>query len=228
MKLPIGNYSFYNQLENCPHQAFHRYVAKTLPFVETPEMAWGNKVHDAMDRAIKTGATLPDDVQAAADVAKQFHEMSKHVEVKTELHLAMTQAGAPCDYKDYDNVFFRGKLDCVTRITDMAWMVDWKTGGVREDPFELECGALLLKVNYPDLQEIKGEYFWFKTGQAGLRYTFATHDRTYARLVNLRHEAETYLASGAWPKRKSPLCGWCAITDCEHNTLAKRLAKEGK
>lgn len=228
MKLPIGSYSFYNQLENCPHQAYHRYVAKTLPYVESPEMAWGNKVHAALEHHIKSGTTLPDEMAAATGLAKQFRDMSKVVAVRCELQLAMTVDGHPCDYKDYDNVWFRGKLDCVTRTDAWAWMVDWKTGNPREDPFELECGALLLKVNRPELADIKGEYFWLKTGSAGLRYTLNDHARYYAKLVNLRRDAETYLQSGEWPKKKSPLCGWCAVRSCEHNTMDKRLAREGK
>ena len=77
MKLPIGSYSFYNTLENCPHQAYHRYVAKTLPYVESPEMAWGNKVHAALEHRIKSGVTLPDEMVAAEGLAKQFHDMGK-------------------------------------------------------------------------------------------------------------------------------------------------------
>ena len=228
MKLPIGSYSFYNTLENCPHQAFHRYVGKTIPFVSTPEMDWGNKVHSALERRIKSGATLPDEMSAAEPIAKVFHDMSKAVAVRVELQLAMTADGKSCEYGDYDHLWFRGKLDCVTRTDTSAWMVDWKTGNVREDPFELECGALLLKVNRPGLEDIKGEYFWMKTGQAGLRYTLNDHGRYYNRLVNLNTDAKTYLYSGVWPKKKSPLCGWCDVLACEHNTKLKRLAKEGK
>ena len=228
MKLPIGSHTFYNQLENCPHQAFHRYVGKTLPFIQTEEMKWGDEVHQALERRIKYGATLPDTMAAAEAIGKQFHDWLDKVPMHVEYHLAMTRDGQPCDYKDYDNVFFRGKLDCVLLPAPSAWMVDWKTGGVREDPTELERHALLLKVNHPDLENIQGEYFWMKTGQPGLRYTFATHDKTYARLVNLRAEAETYLKVGEWPKRKTPLCGWCDVLACEHNTKLKRLAKEGR
>lgn len=228
MKLPIGSHSFYNQLENCPHQAFHRYVAKTLPYVETVEMKWGNEVHHAMEMRIKAGADLPEEMAAAEPIAQQFHDMSKVVAVRCELELAMTVDGQPCEYKDWDKVWFRGKLDCVTRTSDAAWMVDWKTGNVREDPTELERHALLLKVNRPELERIIGEYFWFKTGQPGIRYTFQQHDKVYAKLVNLRAEAETYLKTGEWPKRKTPLCGWCDVMSCENNTKAKRLAKEGK
>lgn len=229
MKLPIGTYSFYSTLQNCPHQAWHRYVGKTLPFVETDEMKWGNQVHGAMERRIRDGATLPDTMVAAEPLAAMFCDMRQTVAVRVELELAMTADGRPCEYKDWDSVWFRGKLDCVTRTSDSAWMVDWKTGNVREDPFELECGALLLKVNRPELADIKAEYFWLKTGQPGLRYTLNQHDKTYERLHALKREAEGYgLEATAWPKRKSGLCGWCDVMTCEHNTKMKRLAKEGK
>ena len=227
MKLPIGTYSFYSTLQNCPHQAFHRYVGKTIPYVQSPEAKWGDQVHAAMEHRIKSGATLPDSMQAAEPLCATFHQMSKAVAVRVELQLAMTWDGQPCDYYA-DDVGFRGKLDCVTRTDTAAWMVDWKTGNVREDPFELECGSLLLKVNRPQLEDIKGEYFWLKTGSAGLRYTLNDHARYYEKLVNLRREAETYLSSGEWPKKKSPLCGWCGVIKCAHNTKLKRLAKEGK
>lgn len=219
MNLPVGTYSFYNAFLQCPHKAYHMYVAKTLPYVATPEMAWGNKVHSAVEQRIKYAVPLPDDVQAAEAAAAVFHEYSKTITVRVEYQLAMTVNGTPCDYKD-EKVWFRGKLDCVVMPPDLtfAWLVDWKTGNVREDPFELETNALLLKVNHTDLREIKGEYFWMKTGQNGLRYTFSQHGETYGKLLKLREEAASYLRAGEWPKRKSPLCNWCAVKSCEHYT----------
>ncbi|MDE2471843.1 MAG: hypothetical protein KGL35_24745 [Bradyrhizobium sp.] len=230
MKLPIGSYSFYSTCINCWHQAFHKYVSKTIPFVKTPEMQWGDDVHKAIENRIRHGSVLPDNMQAAENACAVFHDYGKLLPIRVEHQLAMTRDGAPCDYNDYDRVFFRGKLDYVVMNQERTtgWMVDWKTGNVREDPFELETGAMLLKVNQPSLETIKGEYFWMKTGQNGLRYTLGQHDKTYERILNLRAEAETYLRAGEWPKQKSPLCGWCDVMACEHNTKLKRLAKEGK
>lgn len=224
MKLPVGTYSFYNAFANCPHKAFQVYVAKSVPYVETPEMKWGNDVHTAMENRIKHGTPLPEPMAAAEQVARQFHDMSKTVSVVVEKKLAMTAGGLPCEFWD-DRVWFRGKLDCTTMAlahSTSAWLVDWKTGNVREEPFELETNALLLKVNYPALETIQGEYFWMKTGQNGLRYTLNNHGQTFARLQALRAEAEGYFASGQWPKRKNPLCGWCGVMSCEHNTSHKR------
>jgi hypothetical protein len=222
VKLPIGTYSFYNQLQQCPHKASHVYVLRTVPYVESPEMKWGNDVHKAMENRIRHGSPLPDTMAVAEPTAANFHRISQMLPVQAEYQLAMTRDGTPCDWTD-KGCFFRGKLDLVTMnsIRTYAWMVDWKTGNVREEPFELECGALLLKVNQPSLEQITGEYFWMKTGQNGLRYTFNNHGNTFERLVKLRTEAEDYLHTGVWPKRKTPLCHWCPVSTCEHFTGGK-------
>ena|ERR1700676_4995372 len=223
MTLPIGTYSFYNQFENCPHKAWHLYVLKDIPYVETPEMKWGNDVHSAMEHAIKDGTPLPKTMVAAAIVADAFHQAYTLLPVHVEYKLAMSARGAPVDYWAKD-AWFRGKLDCaVFNISRHdAWLTDWKTGNVREEPFELETNALLLKVNYPDLVSITGEYFWMKTGKNGLRYTLNQHDKTFGKLQALRTEAESYERAGEWPKRKNPLCGYCRVFTCEHNKNKER------
>lgn len=223
MTLPIGAYTFYNQFENCPHKAWHIYVLKDIPYVETPEMQWGNDVHSAMEHRIKDGTPLPDTMKNAEAVGDMFRQIYTTLPVFVEYKLAMTAKGMPIDYWSKD-AWFRAKLDCcifdVQRVH--AWCIDWKTGNVREDPFELEIAALLLKVNRPNLITIVGEYFWMKTGQNGLRYTLNRPDTTFARLQTLRTEAESYERAGEWPKRKNPLCGWCPVTSCENNTSHKR------
>lgn len=226
MKLPIGSYSFYNSLQNCPHAAYHRYVGKTIPYVQSPEAKWGDEVHQALEKRVRDGEPLPESMAGAAPIAEQFHQYAQHLPVQVEMQLAITQNGRPCAYKDWNNVWFRGKLDCVlldhAEWPTTAWMVDWKSGNVREDPFELECGALLLKATYLSLQTVHAEYVWLKTGTKGLRYTLDQPRQTFDKLVNLRKEAEDYMAKGDWPKRKTPLCGWCDVKSCEHNTSHRR------
>lgn len=221
MKLPVGTYSLYNAFENCPHKAWHIYVLKDIPYVESPEMKWGNDVHKAMERRLRNAVPLPENMQAAEPLAAQIHGLG--LDIEPELYIGMTAIGGHCSPRAAD-VWFRGKLDCpvIPKPQTAAWIVDWKTGNVREEPFELETNALLLKCMYPELEQIVANYFWFKTGENGLRYTCNDHSRTFARLQSLRDEMEGYAARGEWPKRKNPLCGWCPVMTCENNTSHKR------
>lgn len=224
MKLPIGSYSLYNNFENCPHKAYHIYVVKDIPRVETPEMKWGNDVHSAMEHRVADGTPLPDAMAAGEPLAATLHALKERYPVQVELQLAMDASGKPVPYKAYDRAWFRGKLDVVVRDAEnvAAWINDWKTGKVREEPFELETNALLLKVNYPTLAEIVGNYFWLQTGQKGMRYTLNDHSRVFGRLQALRSEMESYADKGEWPKRRNPLCGWCPVLSCENNTSGRR------
>lgn len=215
MTLPVGTYSLYNTFENCPHKAWHTYVLRDIPYVETKERKWGNDVHAALEKRIRNGVALPDTMQAAEPVAAQIANLP-HVEIDAELYIGMTAEGRHCPARSSD-VWFRGKIDCVVRLETSAWIVDWKTGKVREEPFELETNALLLKCNYPEIENVVANYFWLQQGAPGIRYTCNNHARTFAKLQALRSEMEGYDKAGEWPKRKNPLCGWCDVMACEHN-----------
>lgn len=223
MELPIGTFTNFNAFENCPHKFFKTYVLKAIPYVESPEMKWGNDVHSAMENRIGKGTPLPENMQQAEPVAAMCASMPPSFTVRVEYRLAMTAQGQPCGWAG-QGCWFRGKLDYIAMppALDGAWMLDWKTGNVREDPLELETGALLLRVNHQSIAHIEGEYFWMKAGQKGFRYTLNDPSSTFAWLQSRRAEMEKYHAAGDWPKRKNPLCGWCGVVSCEFNTAYKR------
>jgi hypothetical protein len=223
VKLPIGTYTLYNNFENCPFKAYNIYVLKNVPRVETPEMKWGNDVHSGLEHRIKDGTPLPETMQAAEPIAATLHRLKDRHPVYVEQKLGLTVDGKPTDFWS-DNCWFRGKIDVVVHSVELAaaWVLDWKTGNQREEPFELETGALLVKSHHPDIENIVGEYFWLKTGQNGIRYTLNQADKTFGKLQALRSEMETYAMLEAWPKHKNPLCGWCPVMSCEHNTSHRR------
>jgi hypothetical protein len=224
VKLPVGTYSLYNTFENCPHKAWHIYVLRDIPYVESDEMRWGNQVHAAMEHRIRLGTPLPENMQSAEPLAQAICGLN--IDIEPELYIGMTEKGEHCTPRD-PAVWFRGKLDCpvIPNGGHAAWIIDWKTGNpAYENPFELETNALLLKVMYPQLENIVANYFWFKIGRSGLRYSCNDHSKTFAQLQALRDEMEQYAAKGEWPKRKNALCGWCGVLSCENNTSAKRKA----
>lgn len=224
MTLPIGFYTLYNNFENCAHKAWHLYVLKDIPRVESPEMKWGNDVHSAMEHRVGKGIALPDNMRAAEPIAATLDQLPPTFPLRVEYKLGMKQDGTACDFFGND-VWFRGKIDVAIRVPEQksAWILDWKTGKTREEPFELETNALLLKVAHPDLETIVGEYFWMQTGQNGHRYTLNRWSETFAKLQGLYAEMQGYASAAApWPKRKNPLCGWCPVLSCEHNKSAGR------
>jgi PD-(D/E)XK nuclease superfamily len=219
MNFPIGTYTFYNDAMNCPYKAYRRYVKRDLPYAQTEAMERGIAVHEAMEDRIGKDKPLPEEMRTFEHIAKKLSAMPSDVKIRVEYRLAIKADASPCAW-DAGLAWFRGKLD-VAVIGSGAWIIDWKTGKVREDPFELECQSLLLHANHPQCNPIVGEYYWMREGAPGMRYTLDPMV-AYTRISRLYGEMHGYFEKDAWPKRKNPLCGWCDVLDCEHNRSERK------
>jgi hypothetical protein len=228
----IPSYTFYNDFNNCPYKAWRKYIKKDLPYEEKSEAQHkGTRMHVAMENAINKEMPLPEEWKSAQYLVDIFGALPDTVDVRAEYKLAMTMDG-PCAY-DAQAAWFRGKIDLVVmKLGDPgggagwlersggAWIIDWKTGKVREDKFELECQALLLKINHPNLDPIFGEYYWFANGKPGKRYEL-TPDATFVTLRNWWVQWKQFEEKKDFPERPNPLCGWCPVKGCEYNTAGK-------
>ena len=212
---PIGSFTMLDAYKKCPHQMYHRYIAKDLgPFVETAEMKWGNKVHKALEERVGTRKPLPLDMQHWENFAAPFDGIDP-IRVSVELKLGIDVDGNPVDFFAKD-VWFRGKLDVVVKTSMKAYITDWKTGNSKyEDPFELEVGAVLLKARFPSLEVIYGNYIWLKDNRVGKPYDLTNTDQTLTtmRLIMSCIEADK---QREFAKKPTPLCGWCPVKTCEH------------
>lgn len=197
---------------NCPAQFRERYWLKSTKFVETPEMAWGNKVHSAFEYRVGGGKPLPPDMNHWEPFAAALDGMG----AQTEMKLGITRAGRPCGFFDND-VFFRGKIDVVVVKGTTAFLPDWKTGKKREHPFELECQALLLHARLPNLTKIYGSYVWLKDNQMGTHHDLSDTNSTWAYLNNKVDEIESCMQHDTWERNRTPLCGYCDVLSCPNN-----------
>jgi hypothetical protein len=210
----VYSYTLLNNYANvCPHQTYRRYVKKDQPFVETEAMKWGNAVHTALEYRLG-GKPLPPDMQQWEPIVAAFDGRGATAEQK----LGMTRGCAPCDF--FENlVFFRGKIDVTIINGTTALIADYKTGSsTYESSFELETNALLLHAKHPHLARIVGFYIWLKEGRVGQQYDLSDTNGTWAKVSRLVAQFE---ADTAWEKRKSGLCGYCSVEDCENHFVAR-------
>ena len=204
--------------DTCAWQFFRVYIKRDIPYVATPEMDWGNKVHDAFERRLGGNVPLPADMRQWEPFAAPFDGYKPKVEAK----LGITREGRPTGFFDND-VFGRVKVDAAVIQGPVAAMADWKTGNSKyEKPFELEIGAMFLKAHNPNITVVRGRYIWLKNNRAGQEYDLSNFNSTWARVNNIVERIQDDMASGEWEKKKSPLCGWCRVFDCENNTNPKR------
>jgi hypothetical protein len=214
----IGTYTNLNQFRNCEHAMYRRYVLKDQKYAETPEMKWGNEVHTAFEKRIGKGIVLPENMKDWDKHAQPFDKYDVLVEQK----LGMTNKGTATGFWDND-VWFRGKNDVTVILNDKALLTDFKTGSSRfEDPFELKTNALLLKAQHPELRSVVGRYIFLKEDRVGQMHDLSDFQATWLEINRLMNLITEKRKSGEWVKKKSGLCGWCSVSDCENHYVAQR------
>lgn len=222
----IFSFTFLQNEENCPYKAYRLYVVKDIPYQKTPNQTFGIDVHKAFERRINEGTPFKDEFQdyepLAAAVVK--HRLPDLVHVRAEYKLAIDQHERPTDYwgKKGNRPWLRAIVDASIMAPKLqrAHIFDWKTGKVREDPFELQIQAWLLQKYYPGLETFTGSYVWLKDNAVGLPHELSDTERTAASVR--AQVAEIGRRGNEWPKRENALCGWCDVLDCEFNRRQPR------
>lgn len=215
----VYSYTMLNNYANvCPHQTYRRYIKKDQPYVESKEMKWGNAVHTALEYRLG-GKPLPLDMQQWEPIIAAFDGRGAIAEQK----LGITRNSKACDFFDAE-VFFRGKVDVTLINGNTAYILDWKTGNSNyESAFELETNALLVYCKHPHLTRIVGSYAWLKENRLGQLYDLSNVGNTW-NVMNVlikQFEALPRERGASWEKRKSGLCGYCSVEDCENHFVAR-------
>lgn len=210
----VGTFTILAAYGNCEHQMFRTYIKKDQPYEETKERAWGNAVHAAMQKRVGSRVPLPLEMQKWEPIAASFDGLVPSCEQR----LGVTRDRQPTGFYDKD-VWFRGLADLTLVQNTNAYLLDYKTGSSRyEDPFELETQAMLLHAKHPQLTRIAGSYAWLKEDRIGQLFNLSDTNSTWRRVTKLMNEIEAKreTANWDWIKRKSGLCPWCSVRDCEN------------
>jgi len=213
----VLSHTFISEFENCAHKAQRKFITKDLPKTPpTPEQTLGVDVHKAFEARLKTNAKFSARFAGYEPFAAAVENAPGDKLIEEQL--AITADGVPCNFFG-ENVFLRGKGDAIVVNGKAALILDWKTGKEREDPAELEVFALMLKCRFRGLETITGRYVWLKTMSLGRSHDLSNVAKSYNAIRLVSRKVEALADSGKpWPKSPNPLCGWCPVMDCEHNT----------
>ena len=221
MKQAIS-YSGLKKYEQCPHQFYRTKVKKDIVEDFSGEAAvWGNEVHKALEEYLRDNRPLDGRFAPYEHYAKGLAgiEGEKHVEIK----LAIDADANPVPFFD-KKAAYRGIIDyLVIRPGGReAFLVDHKTGKVRPTK-QLHFNALMVFAKFPKLRVLKTAFFWLPANT----YTkFAFHrndlDDIWSEFDESLSAMEESFETDHWPKKKTGLCPWCPVYDCEHFNPEKR------
>jgi hypothetical protein len=212
----VWAYSKLKTYELCPRKYEAQYVTKSLPYVEGEEQKYGNRFHEAAQKALETDGVLPDEFGYAAETlaAVQRIRGDRYAELKlgADIHLS------PTGFFD-GNVWVRGVVDflIVDREKRVAYIGDWKTGKDRyPDKEQLILMSLLVFLKF-EVDIIKAALVFVVKGtmftatikrEDSLRYWQDYRERV-ARLQGA-HDSNVFNPTQNFTCKK-----WCGVTTCE-------------
>jgi len=212
------SYSSINTYDTCPRRYYYMYEAPkgTLPReAKSEQQLVGDRFHEAAKKALRLGDPMPEEFRQWQRFVREVAAVGKPMHV--ELKLGMREDGSTCEFFAPD-VWGRGTLDVVFVDATHAWIGDWKTGKVREDPLELAIQAVLLKAKWPSLERITGSYIWLRDDAMGTPHDLSNTEKVLARIRDTLAKIDARQKTSIWPPDEGVLCGWCPVTKdlCEH------------
>lgn len=210
------SYSRLTSFENCGHRHQQVDLDKIFREEEGPALAFGHKVHKALENACKVGAPLPSELRQYQPAVNAIIKLPGNKFYEQDL--AINKHFEPVAYFAKD-AWYRCKVDVLVLAKDKALAIDWKTGKVKDDRDQLALNALAIFMHYPKIREIKTLYRWLTstTTTPPIVYRRETINETIKPILPRVDRYQRAYDNDAFVPFPSGLChGYCPVKTCEH------------
>lgn len=208
-----------SSFESCSYAYAEQRVYKTVPYVQTVEAAWGDRVHITADTYFKKGVADPETLPIVKPYCDAL--ISAGGELLSEQELAIDRSLIPCGYKEWSKAWGRGIIDAVVIKDGTAYIYDFKTGKIKDDMTQLLLFCAFLALHRKDIQRFLARYIWLKDKKiTGMDTPLERREivRVWQDLLPRVRRMEEAWHSEAFSMRKNGLCGkWCPVVHCPHN-----------
>lgn len=218
------SFSRLKNFEVCPKRYYETDVLKNFnDGDDNQSLQWGETVHKAMADRCQNGTALPDTFPAHYE-SWASRIMEGGGEVFTEIESAIDENFNPAPWfaaRDGTGPipWFRAKIDLVKIQGPIALLVDWKTGKIVDESFQLALSACCAFARWKDLQAIRCSYVWLKedaeSSENFLRTDMARMWRTLWPRVTQLASAHSSMDFPPTPNR---MCKqWCKVAQCPNH-----------
>lgn len=211
-KFPIS-YSRVNTFQTCPLQFEYLYVNRSVQVVESEQMLYGTRVHEQLEKYGKTR----DENQLTTESRKWKGLVDSILRQKGDIHweyqMSITQDLEPCGWFD-EEVWLRGIADVLVINGDTAYVLDWKTGKVRDNPQQLQLFACMVMLLFPEVQTVRTAFVWLVHDViTDVIYKRSMFDVMWKNLMTQFDQVEEAVRLGVFEPKPSRLCNWCSAKD---------------
>tara|TARA_E500000305_G_C4007787_1_gene230957 strand:+ start:234 stop:959 length:726 start_codon:yes stop_codon:yes gene_type:complete len=218
MSVAPWSYSRIKAFEQCPKQFYHLKVAKDYEEPQTEAMFYGNDFHSSAEHHVRDNVPLPAKfsyAQKAIDALK-----GKRGNRLCEYEMGLTADLEPCGFRS-KNVWFRGIADLIILDSELAWVVDYKTGKSARyaDKGQLELMSLAVFKHFPAVKKVRAGLL-FVVSNEFIRDTYNEEDAPslWEKWLSDFARMEKAYESDTWNAHPSGLCKrHCAVLECQHN-----------
>jgi hypothetical protein len=203
--------------ETCPRRFKLTRISKAVREPQTTATLEGNRVHKALENALKGIEALPPQYAKYNNIINKLR-LAPGIK-QAERSFALNSSFRPADYWGMD-AWVRGKIDVTVTNGMSATLLDYKTGKPKEDEDQAKVYAGVMFAENPDIETVHTGYVWLAHDRVDSR-TFTRGDVPVIwQDFSHRVQRMTYAAErDDFPPRPSGLCReWCPVgrSLCEH------------
>ena len=218
-KLKAWSYSALTNFEACPKKFWHYRIKRDFKDEGGEASKYGEYVHKAIEAYLLKDVKLPLDLTHMKPVVDTYKGM-KADRILGEQQLAINAEYEPTGWFDKD-VYCRAIIDAICVHKDVALLLDWKTGKMKDDgATQLRLAAVMYLLHDPDVNKVAMRYVWMAHKGKTTNFTMtreeipAVWNELAPRLKRYQHAHD----HDEFPASPSGLCRkWCNITTCPHH-----------
>ena len=210
------SHSSLKDYEGCARRFHEVKVLNRFPFQETEQTRYGKDLHLAAEMYVKEGTPIPEHFAFVKPVLDAL--LAKPGRKFAEYEMALTEDLNPVAFNS-PNRWVRGIADLIIVNDDnyTARIIDYKTGNDKyPDRDQLVLMSLMVFAHFPHVKHVKSALLFvvknsMVTHEMGLEDVEPAWWQYRERVAKLNASH----AHDVWNPNRTPLCGWCPVTNCE-------------
>lgn len=210
------SHSALKDYEGCARRFHEVKVLNNHPFQDTEQTRYGKDLHLAAELYVKEGTPIPEHFAFVKPVLDAL--IAKPGRKFAEYEMALTEDLNPVAFNS-PNRWVRGIADLIIVNDDnyTARIIDYKTGNDKyPDRDQLILMSLMVFAHFPHIKHVKSALLFvvknsMVTHEMGLEDIEPAWWQYRERVAKLNAS----YAHDVWNPNRTPLCGWCPVTNCE-------------
>jgi ATP-dependent exoDNAse (exonuclease V) beta subunit len=209
------SYSRLSVFEQCEARFDYQYVSKRVQDQANEASAYGDRVHKVLEQYGQGSAPRGVEAQQTLDKwGPLVDTITRRPGDKFFEHqMAVNQDLQPVDWFAKD-VWIRAIADVLVVDGDTAYVLDWKTGKVKENPTQLQLFAAMVMWHFPQVTKVQTSFVWLAYNEVtNSRYERRYLDALWRAIKPRFDKVQEVVDLGVYKTKPGPLCPWCPAKD---------------